>query len=124
MRLQLITRSLLAAALLLTLAPATSEAQPRPPCGGPRWGQQSDESLGLGRGMGHKLMTEEEWQEHCEKMRALGPDERQRYRQEWHQKMVERASERGITLPATPGPHRGGPGGAGQHRRGNAPVTP
>jgi len=119
-----ITRSLLTAALLLTLTPATGEAQPRPPCGGPRWGQQSDQSLGLGRGMGPKLMTEEEWQEHCEKMRTLGPDERARYRQEWHQKMVERARARGITLPETPGPHRGGPGGAGQQRGRNAPVTP
>jgi len=56
-------------------------------------------------------MTEEEWKEHQTKMRSLTGEERERYRQEIHDKMAERAKEKGITMP--PGPHgpAGGPKG-------------
>jgi hypothetical protein len=54
--------------------------------------------------MGPKLMTEEEWKEHQEKMRTLTPTEREVYRREMHEKMVARAKERGIEMPAMPGP--------------------
>lgn len=90
-----------------------------------QWEQQAEETFQLGRGMGRQLMTQEEWLEHRQKMQSLSPEERERYRQEWHKKMVERAQERGITMPETPGPHRGeggmgtGPGkGMGPHRGG------
>jgi hypothetical protein len=63
-------------------------------------------------------MTQAEWQEHQQKMRSLSPEERERYRKEIHQKMVERAKEKGITLPTDPGP-RGGPSGGPGFGMGN-----
>ena len=84
-----------------------------PPSGkGPGWGQQAETEFKLGRGMGPKLMTEEEWKEHHEKMRTLKGDEREKYRRETHDKMRERAKERGIAMPAEPGPHGRGKGGS------------
>lgn len=81
-------------------------AQGGPPSGaGPRWGQQAEKEFGLGRGMGPKLMTEAEWTEHHTKMRTLTGEERERYRRETHDKMRERAKERGLAMPAEPGPH-------------------
>lgn len=77
------------------------------------WDSEADQALGLGRGMGRQLMTQEEWQEHQQKMQSLSPEEREKYREEWHAKMVERARERGITMPETPGPHRGRAGQPG-----------
>ena len=41
--------------------------------------------------------------------RVLPPDERQKYREETHAKMLERAKEKGIAMP--PGPMPGGPAG-------------
>jgi hypothetical protein len=73
-----------------------------------QWEQQAEDQFRLGRGMGRRLMTEQEWREHWQKMQTMTPEERQKYREEWHKKMVERARERGITMPETPGP--GGPG--------------
>ena len=58
-------------------------------------------------------MTEEEWKEHQGKMRSLTGEERERYRQEVHDKMVERAKEKGITMPAAPRGPAGGPKGRG-----------
>lgn len=78
-----------------------------------QWDERADQTFGLGRGVGRQLMTQEEWVEHRQKMQSLNPDERDRYRAEWHTKMVERARERGITLPETPGPSRGPGGGWG-----------
>jgi hypothetical protein len=72
----------------------------------PRWGQQAEQEFRLGRGLGPKLMTEEEWKEHHEKLRSLTGEERERYREEVHQKMVERAKEKGIAMP----PAARGPG--------------
>ncbi len=84
-----------------------------------QWEQQAEEQFWLGRGMGRRLMTEQEWQEHRQKMQTMTPEERQKYREEWHKKMVERAQERGITIPETPGPH--GPGKGMGPGRGKGP---
>lgn len=81
------------------------------PGAGPRWGQQAEKEFKLGRGMGSKLMTEDEWKEHHQKMQTLKGEERERYRKETHDKMRERAKERGIAMPAEPGPHGKGKGG-------------
>ena len=60
---------------------------------------------------GHQIMTEEERQEHRETMRGLEtPEERQRYREEHHQRMLERAREKGVTLPEEPGERGRGEG--------------
>lgn len=66
---------------------------------------------------GYQLMTEQERNEYRQQMRAATTaDERERMRAEHHERMKERAKERGITLPDEP-PMRGqgrGPGaGAG-----------
>lgn len=68
---------------------------------------------------GAQIMTEQERVEHRERMRAAGtPEERERVRVEHHKQMVERARERGVTLPEEP-PMRGGMGpGAGGMRPG------
>jgi hypothetical protein len=78
---------------------------------------------------GRELMTDQEMAEHRARMRAAAtPEEREKIRQEHHQQMVERAKQRGITLPETPpGPPPGrgmgkgmgqgmGPGGMGAGR--------
>jgi hypothetical protein len=99
----------------LLLIPALSPVTDAQAQKGPPWGQQAEESFRLGPGMGPRLMTEQEWQEHRQKMQSMTPEERQKYREEWHKKMVERARERGITMPETPGPKGPGKGpGAGQ----------
>jgi len=85
-----------------------------PPAGkgrGPRWDQEAEQSFRMGRGTGRKLMTEDEWKEHRAKMRGMTPEERSRYREETHKQMMERAKEKGITVPETPGPR--GPKGPG-----------
>jgi hypothetical protein len=62
---------------------------------------------------GSQLMTDQERAEHRTLMRgAKTTEEREKMRAEHHQKMVERAKQRGVTLPDTP-PMRGmgrGPG--------------
>lgn len=74
---------------------------------------------------GSQLMTEQERIEHRNAMRAARTDEeRANVRAKHHEQMVQRAQERGVTLPATPpeqrpfaGPRGGmGPGmnGGGQ----------
>jgi hypothetical protein len=89
-------------------------AAPRGPGQRKGWGMQAEKEFRLGRGMGPKLMTEEEWKEHQEKMRTLQPAERDAYRREMHDKMMARAKERGMEMPAMPGP---GP------RAGRGPAT-
>ena len=63
---------------------------------------------------GSQLMTQQERAEFRAKMRAAKtPEEREQIRKEHHQRMQERAKERGATLPYEP-PARGsgmGPGG-------------
>jgi hypothetical protein len=80
---------------------AVAGAGAQPPAGRGRgmWGPEAEKEFRLGRGMGPKLMTEEEWKEHQEKMRTLNPTEREAYRREMHEKMVARAKERGIEMP-------------------------
>jgi hypothetical protein len=63
------------------------------------WGPRAEKEFHLGPGMGPKLMTEEEWKEHQEKMRTLTPAERDAYRVEMHKKMVARAKDRGVDMP-------------------------
>lgn len=82
---------------------------PRTPDARPRWGQQAEKEFRMGRGLGPKLMTEEEWREHQEKMRRMTPEEREKYRREVHEKMVERAREKGIAMPEPRGPRGRGP---------------
>ena len=74
------------------------------PKGGPRWSQDAEKTFGMGRGLGSKLMTEEEWKEHQAKMRTMTGEERQKYRAEVHAKMLERAKEKGIAIPPGPAP--------------------
>ncbi len=102
--------ALLGLALALPrVAPTQGRWEGRGPEGWRQWEEGSERAYGPGYGVGRELMTKEEWLEHRDKMRTLGPDERERYREEWHKKMVERAREKGITLPDKPG--RGpGPG--------------
>lgn len=53
---------------------------------------------------GRQLMTQEELQEHHRMMQSLDtPEARQEYREQHHQRMLERARERGVTLPDEPG---------------------
>lgn len=65
---------------------------------------------------GSQMMTDQERADYRDKMRAAKTvEEREQIRKEHHQKMVERAKERGVTLPPEP-PARGqggmmGPGG-------------
>jgi hypothetical protein len=71
---------------------------------------------------GSQLMTPQERLEHRSRMQAAkSAEEREQIRNEHHQRMMERARERGVTLPDEPpakgmmmGPGGGmGPGGAG-----------
>ena len=103
-------------------------AQGGPPSGGrPRWGQEAEKEFRLGRGLGPKLMTEEQWKEHHAKMQTLTGKERERYRRETHEKMRERAKERGLAMPTEPGPQgrRSGPRWASQamSQRGAEPCS-
>lgn len=67
---------------------------------------------------GSQLMTEQERLEYRERLRAATTaEERERIRAEHHERMQERAEERGVTLPEEPpmrGKDRGGGQGAGQ----------
>lgn len=66
---------------------------------------------------GSQLMTPEERAEYRAKLRAANTmQERERIRTEHHQQMLERARERGMTLPDAPPPAsgRGSGGGAGR----------
>ena len=74
-----------------------------------KWEEQAESSFGVGRGVGKKLMTKEEWREHQRKMQSMTPEEKEAYRKEVHQSLKERAKEKGIAMPDKPGPH--GPGG-------------
>lgn len=78
------------------------------------WEREAEETFRLGRGTGRRLMTQEEWREHQREMKRLNEPERERYREQWHEKMMRRAREKNITMPDTPGSPSGrGPGGAG-----------
>jgi hypothetical protein len=65
---------------------------------------------------GSQLMTQQERIEQREKMRAAkNAEEREQIRKEHHQRMTERAKERGVALPDEP-PARGGGMGSGGGR--------
>ncbi len=68
---------------------------------------------------GSQLMTQQERGDYRAKMlNAKTPEEREAVRAEHHKAMVERAKERGVTLPESP-PPRGGMGrGAGMGQGG------
>ena len=85
-------------------AASAALAQGGPPPQGqrPRWGQQAEKEFRIGRGLAPQLMTEEEWKEHQEKMRSMTPAEHEQYRRDVHQKMLERAKDKGIAVPAEP----------------------
>ncbi len=89
----------------LSALPAATVDVPTKPQAQEQWERQAEESFRLGPGMGQRLMTQEEWQQYQEKIRTMTPQERASYREEWHKKLVERARERGISMPETPGPH-------------------
>jgi hypothetical protein len=68
---------------------------------------------------GWQLMTPEEMRAHHARLRAARtPAEREQIRSEHHAQMVERARERGVSLPAAGGPC---PGWPGRHGRGMGP---
>lgn len=63
---------------------------------------------------GRQLMTEQEHAEHQARMRAAETDEeRQQIRKEQHERMKQRASERGLAMPDDP-PAKSG---SKQHKR-------
>lgn len=67
---------------------------------------------------GSRLMTEEERMQYRDRMMAAKtPEEREQIRREHHEKMKERAREKGLTLPDEPGSkgmgYGHGPGGMG-----------
>ena len=64
-----------------------------------RWERQAEESFNLAPGMGRRLMSEQEWKEYQQKMRRIDPADREGYRAEWYEKIVERARERAIKTP-------------------------
>ncbi|MEX2365959.1 MAG: hypothetical protein WD601_05100 [Pseudohongiellaceae bacterium] len=67
---------------------------------------------------GQQLMSEQERAEHREQMRNLRTEqERDAFRQEHHERMQQRAEERGITLPEEPG-QRGKGMNQSQHKKG------
>ncbi len=80
--------------------------------------QPAAEDDGGGRPMfGRQLMSAEERAAHRARMRAAATDEeRARLRAEHHQQMLERARERGVTLPEEP-PMRGPGAGDGSGRK-------
>jgi hypothetical protein len=84
--------ALVAATRAFAQGPGTTAPDTRP-----RWGQQAEKEFRMGRGLAPRLMTEEEWTEHQRKMRTMTPEQREKYRQEVHQKMLERAREQGVT---------------------------
>lgn len=106
----------------LLVLPALSPMRDAQAQGARPWGQQAEENFYLGPGMGPRLMTEQEWQEHRKKMQSMSPEERQKYREEWHKKMVERARERGIAMPEMPGPYGPGKGPGGGQPDGGRPY--
>lgn len=78
--------------------------------------QADDDGTGMPM-FGRQLMTPEEMAAHRARMRtATTAEERARIRAEHHQQMLERARERGVTLPEEP-PMRGPGAGPGPKRQ-------
>lgn len=71
-----------------------------------------------GRIYGWQLMTEQERAEQRSRMRnADSPEARERLRREHHERMRQRAKERGVSLPEEPPDRRG----KGQRKSGGGP---
>lgn len=110
-------RHILTAALLTALIGAGVQAQ-----------DQTRETLRDQDMYGYQMMTPAERDEYRARMRAARTNEEmERLRAEHHERMVQRARERGIALPDAPPPGRGpgmvprpgpgvGPGGGGPGR--------
>ena len=60
---------------------------------------QADDDATYGR----ELMTEQERNEHRQKMRTLQGEDREAYRKEQHERMEKRAEEKGAKIPDEPG---------------------
>ncbi len=93
---------LVASVLAVPLTASGQAAPPRPADQRPRWGRQAEREFRMGHGLAPKLMTEDEWKEHQQKMRTLTGEERERYREQVHQQMMERAKEQGMAMPRMP----------------------
>ncbi|MBW2241431.1 MAG: hypothetical protein JRH01_05540 [Deltaproteobacteria bacterium] len=104
------SRSLGALLIAISLAswmPSGSRAQ----TGGGAGAPEQDRPI-----YGRDLMTEQERNEHRERIRNAGSEqEREQIRLEHHERMRERAKERGVELPPAP-PPRGSGAGGGQGR--------
>lgn len=71
--------------------------------------QPGPQGGGEGQVYGWQLMTEQERAEHRQRMRdAATAQERERLRREHHERMQQRAAERGVSLPEEPPAVRGG----------------
>jgi hypothetical protein len=121
--LMLVALLAIAAPLPMTFAQDTTGLTPGRQRAQLRWDQQVEQTFGLGRGLGRQLMTQDEWQEHQRQMQTMTAEEREGYRQEIHQRMTERAREKGVAIQE--GPDRRGPmggpgmtGGSGMGGRG------
>lgn len=64
---------------------------------------------------GYDMMSAQEREQYREQMRSMTPEQRQAFRQEHHQRMVERARARGVDIgnlpPSAPGQKKGQGGG-------------
>lgn len=101
------TFALLLAAALLGPLHGSAQAQEAAPSAEP-------DAAATKPGFGKDIMTPEEREAHRAKMRSFDTeDEREAYRKQHHQRMQERAAERGVALPDEPLP-RGHAGGAGR----------
>ena len=99
--------AVLTVAWLIMGMPAPVSAQPADETG---WEEQAERSFSLPQGTASQLMTQEEWQQHRQKMLGLDREKRNKYRKEWHDEMIERAKERGLSMPAPPEPELKIPG--------------
>ena len=105
----MIAASLVAVLVTLTAAPAVAADQERKP----------DKEQTQERIFGSQLMTQQERLEYRAKLRAAtGAEERERIRKDHHERMLERAKARGVTLPDEP-PAGGGGAGMGRGRSGS-----
>lgn len=90
----------------LLLAPLTVGAEEATPPPTPKVQKQAQEQI-----YGSQLMTRQERLEHRAKLRAAKTaEEREQIRKEHHEKMQQRAKEKGVTLPEQPPMPPGGMG--------------
>lgn len=59
-----------------------------------RWVEQVEQVFGLDRGVGARAMTEQEWNQHQQKMAAMAPAERFRYQEEIRNQIAERLRDK------------------------------